>query len=453
MLPAYEQYKNTGYQWLPEIPENWQMLRGKNLFEDVDVRSKTGEEELLTVSHITGVTPRKQKTNVTMFQAESLEGYKLCEPGDFVANTMWVWMGAIAVSKYAGLVSPAYNVYRQKTENYDPVYLDYLLRVHSLISEYKRRSTGVRSSRLRLYPEELLRIGFPLPPLVEQRQIIRYLDSKISRINHLISLKKREIALLQEKKQAIISHAVTKGLDTKAEMKDSGVEWIGEIPKGWNVQKLRSLLSPISIKNRADLPLLSVVRERGVILRNVEDIEENHNFIPEDLSNYKVVSPGQFVINKMKAWQGSYGISQYNGIVSPAYFVFDLHSIDPSYFHLAVRCQVFINFFTKASDGVRPGQWDLDLEKVKNIPFFIPILDDQVEICGHVVNKLNNICQYEYITKLNIEKLIEYKSCLISDVVTGKINVQNITVSDPLPEDSLYSEKSDDEMEIPDDEE
>ena len=140
----------------------------------------------------------------------------------------------------------------------------------------------------------------------------------------------------------------------------------------WEISKLGTSLKPISIKNRADLPLLSVTREQSVILRDVEDKDSNHNFIPDDLSGYKMVEKGQFAMNKMKAWQGSYGISDYTGIVSPAYYIFELNGIEPSFFHKAIRSKVYVPFFTKASDGVRIGQWDLSKSRMKEVPFFIP---------------------------------------------------------------------------------
>lgn len=120
-------------------------------------------------------------------------------------------------------------------------------------------------------------------------------------------------------------------------MKDSGVPSLGGVPDHWDVRKLRLLLERITERNRPNLPLLSVVREKGVILRDRSNSEDNHNFIPDDLNNYKVVRSGQFAMNKMKAWQGSYGVSQYDGIVSPAYFVFDLTGVDGSFFHAAIR--------------------------------------------------------------------------------------------------------------------
>ena len=129
----------------------WPLYRGKQLFHVIDERSQEGIEDLLSVSHITGITPRNQK-NVTMFQAESLVGYKLCQIGDIVANTMWTWQGAIGVSNYMGVVSPSYNVYRQNRDIYHPRFLDMLLREQNLIDVYHSLSTGIRPSRLRLYP-------------------------------------------------------------------------------------------------------------------------------------------------------------------------------------------------------------------------------------------------------------------------------------------------------------
>ena len=153
----------------------------------------------------------------------------------------------------------------------------------------------------------------------------------------------------------------------------SRLNWLGKVPERWNVLKLRQILTPFSEKNHPNMPLLSVVREKGVIIRNIEDKEENHNYVPDDLSGYKLVKKGQFAMNKMKAWQGSYGISKYDGIVSPAYFVFDInHDMNKDFFNLAIRSKVYVNYFGQASDGIRVGQWDLSMKRMKEIPFFLP---------------------------------------------------------------------------------
>lgn len=157
--------------------------------------------------------------------------------------------------------------------------------------------------------------------------------------------------------------------------------WLGEVPKRWRVVKLRQILRPFSEKNHPELPLLSVVREKGVIVRNVADKEENHNYVPEDLSGYKRVKRGQFAMNKMKAWQGSYGVSKYDGIVSPAYFVFDIdYDIDHDFFNVAIRSKAYVSYFGQASDGIRVGQWDLSMQRMKEIPFLVPPRDEQEQI-------------------------------------------------------------------------
>lgn len=150
--------------------------------------------------------------------------------------------------------------------------------------------------------------------------------------------------------------------------KDSGHEWIGGVPQEWEVSKLGGCLSAVSIKGYPKLPLLSITREQGVIQRDVDDQDSNHNFIPDDLSGYKLLKEGQFGMNKMKAWQGSYGVSKFTGIVSPAYFIFDFTKpIWPSFFNWAIRSSLYVSYFGSASDGVRVGQWDLSKDRMKVI--------------------------------------------------------------------------------------
>lgn len=201
--------------------------------------------------------------------------------------------------------------------------------------------------------------------------------------------------------------------------KDSGVEWLGKIPEHWEIGKLGTLLKPVSIKNRPDLPLLSITREAGVIERNIEDDSENHNFIPDDLSGYKVLNEGQFGMNKMKAWQGSYGIAPMTGIVSPAYYVFDFNSsINPRFFHLAIRSKNYVAFFGQASDGVRVGQWDLSKTRMKEIPFFIPPLPEQTAIAAFLDDKTAKIDRAIAQKEKMIALLKERKQIIIQNAVT-----------------------------------
>lgn len=197
--------------------------------------------------------------------------------------------------------------------------------------------------------------------------------------------------------------------------------WLGTIPDHWQVSKLRQILSPFSEKNHPDMPLLSVVREKGVIIRNVESKEENHNYVPDDLSNYKLVKQGQFTMNKMKAWQGSYGVSKYDGIVSPAYFVFNLKcDINRDFFNAAIRSKAYVNYFGQASDGIRVGQWDLSMARMKDIPLLVPPREEQDQIVRFLDWKVSNINKLIRIRKRQIEELEAIKRSSIGYLVMGQ---------------------------------
>ena len=231
-LKPYPEMKDSGVSWLNQVPVHWNLLRGKFLFCCIDVRSSTGEEELLTVSSEQGVVPRSSAT-VTMFQAESYVGYKLCWPGDLVINSLWG--RGLGVSRYHGIVSSAYGVYRLR-----PPYSRYSHYIHRLVRstpfnfELRVRSKGIWISRLQLTDEAFLDALLPVPPVEEQAAIVRFLDHADRRIRRYIRAKQKLIALLEEQKQAIIHQAVTGQIDVRTgqpypSYKDSGVEWLGEV--------------------------------------------------------------------------------------------------------------------------------------------------------------------------------------------------------------------------------
>jgi len=199
--------RDSGIPWLGLIPAHWEIERSKWLLTERDERSTTGAEEMLTVSHITGVTPRSEK-DVNMFEAETNEGYKLCQPGDLVINTLWAWMGAMGTARVPGMVSPAYNVYTPgpRLTSY---YVGALVRIPVFAQEAIRFSKGVWSSRLRLYPEGLYEIWFPVPPLAEQRAIVAHIATETAKLDALRASAERTIALLKERRSALISAAVT----------------------------------------------------------------------------------------------------------------------------------------------------------------------------------------------------------------------------------------------------
>jgi type I restriction enzyme S subunit len=203
----------------------------------------------------------------------------------------------------------------------------------------------------------------------------------------------------------------------------SGYDWVGDVPDHWAVEKLGTSLKAVSQKNRPELPLLSITREKGVIERGRDDEESNHNFIPDDLSGYKVLRAGQFGMNKMKAWQGSYGVSQHTGIVSPAYFIFDFtKEIDPDFFNRAIRSKLYISFFGSASDGVRIGQWDLNKSRMREIPLLVPPLPEQRAIAAFLADKCAKIDEAVKIKEDQIALLHERRQIVIQEAVTRGIN-------------------------------
>ena len=207
--------KPSGVEWLGDVPEHWDLRPAKWHFREAHERSETGSEELLSVSHITGVTPRSQK-NITMFLAASNAGYKLCRPGDLVINTMWAWMAALGVARQAGIVSPSYAVYRPNcSSGLLGQYADLLLRTAPYKSEYFCRSTGIRSSRLRMYPEEFLRLRLLCPPLEEQRIIVDVVNKESADTRRAIDLAHSELSLLREYRTRLIADVVTGKLDVR----------------------------------------------------------------------------------------------------------------------------------------------------------------------------------------------------------------------------------------------
>lgn len=395
---------------------------------------------LLSVLREKGVIIRnvESKEENHNYVPDDLSNYKLVKQGQFTMNKMKAWQGSYGVSKYDGIVSPAYFVFNFKCDiNSD--FFNAAIRNKAYVSYFGQASDGIRVGQWDLSMARMKDIPFLVPPREEQDQIVRFLDWKVSGINKLINIKKKEIIAIDALKRSMVSHTITRGLTADAPMKYSGVKWLGDIPAHWKITKLRQILHPVSEKNHPKFPLLSVVREQGVILRDVEDKEANHNFIPDDLSGYKVVRKGQFAMNKMKAWQGSYGVSDYTGIVSPAYFIFDIAFENLEYFHYAIRSKVYVNFFAQASDGIRVGQWDLQMDKMKEIPFIVPPADEQIAIVKHIKQALP---QYDAaIEKLTEEVAVleEYKNKIIADTVTGKIDVRGIEI----PEYEFVDEDAD----------
>jgi type I restriction enzyme S subunit len=239
-LKPYPDYQATGMNWLGRAPAHWQVRRLKTLLREVDHRSSTGDQVLFSMTRRRGLIPQAEASDKAP-SAASLIGYKICHAGDIVMNRMQAWSGMFHVAPGEGLVSPDYAVFAS-TNNANPIFLGHLLRSPAMVSKFHAESKGIGSGFLRLYTDRFGAIHTMLPPREEQDAIVRFLAEMDRRINRLIRNKRRLIELLNEQKQAIITQAVTRGLDPSVPMKPSGIDWLGSIPAHWEVLAVKRVL-------------------------------------------------------------------------------------------------------------------------------------------------------------------------------------------------------------------
>jgi|MTBAKSStandDraft_2_1061841.scaffolds.fasta_scaffold38460_2 type I restriction enzyme S subunit len=446
-LAPYPEYKDAGVSWVGSIPAHWPEKRAKYYFKEIDDRSQTGDEEMLSVSHITGVTPRSQK-NVTMFKAESNVGQKRCQPGDLIINTMWAWMSALGVSNHAGIVSPAYGVYRPRSnQDYDYYYLDSLLRIEGYRSEYICRSTGIRSSRLRLYPDKFLSMPVVCPPQEEQQTIARFLKAQDRLFRKFIRNKRRFIELLKEQKQNVINQAVTRGLDPKVKFKPSGVEWIGDIPEHWDATKLKRVVSfnPSKSETRAN-----PADEEKVVFLPMENISVNGDIdcsekrtLSEVWNGFTYFRRGDVVVAKItpcfENGKGAYlkGLESDFGFGTTELIVLrPSKAIDGAFLRFLTSTKQFLLLGEQYMTGAA-GQQRIPSDFVKNYPIGLPPIDEQLEILEHIQEKSAEIDQAISRAQREIELMREYRTRLISDVVTGQVDVRGIEVPEIADEELL----------------
>lgn len=240
---AYPEYKDSGVEWLGEVPNHWKTVSISRLFSRIK-RTGYTEKELLSVYRDYGVIPKSSRDDNNNKPSEDLSPYQLVEPNDLVMNKMKAWQGSIAISEYEGIVSPAYFVYKPNNVLFElayPRYVHYLLRNPIYVTQYLSRSKGIRVNQWDLDPDEFRNIELLLPDKTEQEKIYSFIDHETAKIDNLIEKQQQLIELLKEKRQAVISHAVTKGLNPDVPMKDSGVEWLGEVPDHWELVPLKYL--------------------------------------------------------------------------------------------------------------------------------------------------------------------------------------------------------------------
>lgn len=434
MAQRYEKYKDSGVQWLGEIPEHWGCVRVKSLFSNIrEKNNPVLTEERLSLSIDKGVTLYSEKTtNLDRFK-EDCSQYLLAYPNDIVLNSMNMIVGAVGKSKYFGCVSPAYYVIRLRNENNQIDYYSWLLNIQKIRDVYRVMGKGimaidrgdgkVNTCRLKVPYDSFGSIKIPVPPSLEQKAIVGYLTDRCTKIDTFIVKKQKEVENLQELKQRIIADAVTRGLNPVVKMKETNIPWLPEVPEHWEIKPIRSLLKESDEKSETGTEeLLSLSQYTGITYKR--DAKNIGMFEAESTIGYKRVHPGQFVMNIMLAWNGSYAVSDLEGIISPAYCVFNFISdCEKKYYDFLLRTKMYSSAFKTESRGIIESR--LRLYPNKFYPFYIPVpsLEEQQQIVSYLTEKTSKIDTL--ITNINkeIENIKEYKQRLISDVVTGQIKV------------------------------
>ncbi len=433
----YGQYIDTEIEWIGLIPSSWKLLKSKFIFNRVNNQSTTGNEELLSVSEYYGVKPKKETINEGDFlsRSDSLVGYKKCSKNDLVMNIMLAWKKGLGVTNYDGIVSPAYEIFNINLLLAFPIYMNYLLRTDLYASEFKRHSYGVIDSRLRLYPDNFKEIECILPPLEEQKQIVNYLDQKTAKINATIAKNEELLDLLEEKRVALINQVVTKGLNPDVPMKDSGVEWIGDINEEFQLTRIKFCSEIYGRIGFRGYTVSDIVDEgEGAITLSPSNID-NQKF---DLSDKKYLSWEKYEESpEIKIYNNDIIFVKTGSSVGKTCIIKDLDEKATLNPQLIVFKNIKINndylYYVLASDIVQ-HQVSLNLkggtiptltqEDIQN--YFIPLpntktqkqivkyLDKETLKIDTIIAKVND----------NINLLKEYKTSLIHHVVTGKIDVR-----------------------------
>ena len=417
--------KDSGISWVGEIPKEWRCLPIRALFTENRNKNFLGRETKALQFKYGTIVPKKNFDPEENYVAETILNYNIVDRGMIMLNGLNLNFDfvskRIALVAERGIITSAYmSFYPTDTTIVLSEYANYLLKSYDNCAAFHNMGGGVRKI---LNFDELKRQYFVLPPLDEQQRIAEFLDREFGKIHGIEEDIQSQIDTLEQYKRSVITEAVTHGLNPSAPMKDSGAGWMPLIPLHWKADKLKFHLRQRGIKNQIDKQVLSLYREYGIVPKDSRD--DNHNVTSEDVSDYRYVRVGDFVVNKMKAWQGSVAVSNYEGIVSPAYFVYEFSDdlINKRYFHYLMRNKTYATEFRRLSGGIREGQWDLPSEALNNTIILLPSLDEQQEIADYLDNKCAEIEQIIADKKSQIETLDGYKKSLIYEYVTGKKEV------------------------------
>lgn len=429
-MKKYEAYKESISPFQRQIPAHWLET---TLYRAYKLKSITNnvEEELLSVFLNKGIVSYSSTEQKQVHKpSEDLSKYQLVEPGDFVLNNQQAWRGSVGVSKYRGIISPAYYIWEPRS-NYNADFMNYMVRDKDVVNQFVVASKGVGSIQRQIYVPYMKTTILAIPSREEQDQIVRYLDWKVSKINHLIHSYQKQIDLLEEQRITVIDQAVTKGINIDIPMKNTDSNWMGDIPSHWSVDKVKQHFHiRKEIAGTEGYDVISITQQ-GL---KIKDISLNEGQMAQSYVKYQFVHPGEYAMNHMDLLTGYMGLSTFDGVTSPDYRVFlldDIEGCNKDYylyiFQLGYTRKIFYGLGRGAANK---GRWRMPAINFKNFEIPIPPIKEQNEIVEYIRKEVSNID--ELITKIEkqISFLREYRTSLISDVVTGQVDVRDIVIPD-----------------------
>ena len=411
----YDSYKNSGVEWLGEIPGHWEMVRLGSKF--IERKEKVSDKDFKPLSVTkTGVVPQLDNAAKT----DDGDNRKLVRKDDFVINSRSDRKGSSGLSKFEGSVSLINIVLKPLDINLE--YSNFMLKCNGFIEEFYRNGHGIVADLWTTRFWDMKSIMLPIPPKDEQEKIASYLNEKIAKIDASISGKEKFIELLKEQKQIIINDAVTKGLNKNAKFKNSGVDWLGEIPSHWEILKTKYVHKSIKFlnTNRICDNVLSLTL-RGVVNNNIDNPE---GLVPKDYATYQIFEKNDLVfklIDLENISTSRVGIVHEKGIMSSAYIRLKIGKRSIPKFAYYYYYSLYINnVYNSIGCGVRSTLNPTDL---LNIKFPLPPKDEQEKIVEYIENKISKIDKLINLEQECIKSLKEYKASLIDSVVTGKVKV------------------------------
>ena len=413
-MKRYETYKDSGVQWLGEIPNHWEIDKISQHF--TERREKVSDKDFppLSVSK-EGITPQLE----TAVKTDNGDNRKKVCKGDFVVNSRSDRKGSCGFSPYDGSVSLINIVLNPRDIN--GRYYHYMFRSHNYIEEFYRLGRGIVADLWTTRYTEMRNIMIPVPSLKEQEIIVAFLDEKTAKIDELVAQVEREIELLKEYKQTEIARVVTKGLNPNAPMKPSGIFWQPFVPNNWRVTRLKNVIIKLNRQREPGSELLVCSNSGDVKKRG----DSKLGLVAENENIYQGVKQGDLLIHGMDTWHGAIAVSEYFGMCTPVVHVCD-SSQNKDFIALYLRNMATQKIFKLISNGVRQNTSDFrSWDKLASIPIVLPSIQEQNDICSHIKQLVSRIKPLVENLLSQIEHLKEYKQRLIADVVTGKINVQN----------------------------